>query len=182
MSQSQPPSHTASLFWLPGTHTHSQGCTVIPAHGYKGTRGHSVFWGATCGPPCTVVALELHGTYPQHLSTWSNSVQGNSSPQRAGWQPPVLGSRPLHDVLHSHPSMLVLSPSPVVAWEPPTAARAPFHPSAVRLLVLVEMDLKEGREYPLTLTRRVNTSHPVTAWKRLMRCLITYPGCNQVPN
>lgn len=50
----------------------------------------------------------------------------------------------------------------------------------IRLLVLA--DLKEGREYPLTPTRRVNTSHSVTAWKGLKRCLLTYPGCNQLPN
>lgn len=91
VSQSQPPSHTASLFCLPGTHMRLQGCAILPTDGDRGTQGHGVFWGATHGPPCHHGPGAAQRPSPAHRAT---SVRGDTSLQSTVWHPPVLGSAP----------------------------------------------------------------------------------------
>lgn len=72
VSQSQPPSYTASLFWLPSAHTRPQGCAIAPAHGDKGTQGTQCILGSHGWPPTPLLPWSCTGSHPQDHSTWSS--------------------------------------------------------------------------------------------------------------
>lgn len=183
MSQNQPPSYTQLCYFGSQAHIHTRRAAPSPLHTEtRARRAHSIFWGPMCGPPHhhSLGAAWRPPPGRQHIErflyagTPACRVLGGIHLFR-GVECPMMSCTPIS-------ACLCLSHR---AWCPGSHRQLPghlSHPSMIRLLVLAEMDLKEGREYPPTPTRRVSTSHSVTGWKGLKRCLITYPGCNQLPN
>lgn len=124
VSQSQPLSHTVSLFWIPGTHTCLQGCAVSPAHGDKGTQGHSVFWGATRGPPCHhgPGAAQRPSPAPQHMEQFL--CIGTSACRPLGGIPLFWGVE--HSMMSCTPSQHA-GACPIVHSEPRSHSQLPEH-------------------------------------------------------
>lgn len=138
VSQSQPPSHTASLFWLPGAHTLAR-LLRLPCRPQPGARRGTV----RVGDPCVTSLPRPWGrTVPVPSTTaWgATSAHVDISVQGTERHPHVSGGRASRDV--HHPQLLgIAEPEQPKPW---------LHPSATGLLVLVEMGLRgqKGEQIP----------------------------------
>lgn len=138
VSQSQPPSYTASLFWLPGAHTLAR-LLRLPCRPQPGARRGTV----RVGDPCVTSLPRPWGrTVPVPSTTaWgATSAHVDISVRGTERHPHVSGGRASRDV--HHPQLLgIAEPEQPKPW---------LHPSATGLLVLVEMGLRgqKGEQIP----------------------------------